>query len=146
MLEELALREHTRWMRQTTRDGWRHAFETDKPKLLHNYLLPWRKGDLAPYAGFAEYLRDKELPEEERERKKDRTAIRNIVTILKSIGYKSLRREVRLGEPGLPRRSNNLSTMPTGGDADRPPKAGHQVRIALTPRRLSKGLFLLPGR
>jgi len=85
VLEELASREHTRWMRQKTRDGWHYAPETDKAKKLHNCLLPWRKGDLVPYAGFAECLGDEDLPEEEKE--KDRTAVRNIATILKDTGY-----------------------------------------------------------
>jgi RyR domain len=85
LLEELASMEHTRWMRQKARDGWRYSPKTDKPKLFHNCLLPWRKGDLAPYAGFAEYLGDAELPEEEKE--KDRTAVRKISAILKHTGY-----------------------------------------------------------
>src|SRR5664280_1460302 len=85
VLEELASREHTRWMRQKTRDGWHYAPETDKARKLHNCLLPWRKGDLVPYAGFAECLGDEDLPEVEKE--KDRTAVRNIATILKDTGY-----------------------------------------------------------
>ena len=85
VLEELASREHTRWMRQKTEDEWRHAPKTDKPRKLHSCLLPWRKGDLAPYMGFAQYLGDEELPEAEKE--KDRTAVRKIETILKYAGY-----------------------------------------------------------
>jgi hypothetical protein len=85
VLEELASREHTRWMRQKTRDGWRYAPETDKPKLLHNCLLPWHKRDLVPHADSAEYLGTEELPEEEKE--KDRIAVRKIAKILKDTGY-----------------------------------------------------------
>jgi hypothetical protein len=85
MLEELASMEHTRWMRQKTADQWRYAPKTEKTKKLHNCLLPWRKGELAPYAGFAEYLGEAELSEEEKE--KDRTAVRKISSILKNAGY-----------------------------------------------------------
>lgn len=85
VLEELASREHARWMREKIKDGWRYSPETDKPKKQHNCLLPWRKGDLAPYAGLAEFLGDKDLPEAEKE--KNRTAVRKIAAILKDIGY-----------------------------------------------------------
>jgi len=44
-----------------------------------------RRGDLAPYAGFADRLGAEELPEEEME--KDRTAVRQIATILAHAGY-----------------------------------------------------------
>jgi hypothetical protein len=67
------------------RDGWRYADEADKLKKLHNCMLPWHKGDLAAYADFVECLGDKELPEEEKD--KDRTAVREIPTILKVAGY-----------------------------------------------------------
>ena len=85
VLEELASTEHTRWMRQKIRDGWRYGSETDKDNKLHKCLLPWRTGDLAQYAGFAEYLGIEELSEEEKE--KDRIATREIATILKHAGY-----------------------------------------------------------
>lgn len=85
VLEELASMEHTRWMRAKTRDGWRYAPKTDKSKKLHNCLLPWCRGDLAAYTGFAESLGSEELPEEEKE--KDRTAVREIATILTRAGY-----------------------------------------------------------
>ena len=85
MLEELASMEHTRWMREKVRDGWRYNPKTDKARKLHKCLLPWRKGDLAPYVGFAEHLGPEELPEEEKE--KDRTAVREMATILGKAGY-----------------------------------------------------------
>jgi hypothetical protein len=85
VLEELASMEHTRWMRQKVRDGCRYSPETDKARKLHKCLLPWRREDLTPYAGFAEQLGDGELPEEEKE--KDRTAVRKIATILAQAGY-----------------------------------------------------------
>ncbi len=85
VLAELASMEHTRWMRQKVKDGWRYGPKTDKENKLHECLLPWHKGDLVQYAGFAEHLGIEELPEEEKE--KDRTAIREIATILKHAGY-----------------------------------------------------------
>jgi len=85
VLEELASMEHTRWLRQKVKDGWRYGSKTDKENKLHECLLPWRKGDLVQYAGFAEHLGIEELPEEEKE--KDRAAVREIATILKHAGY-----------------------------------------------------------
>ena len=85
LLEDLASREHTRWMRQKVSDGWRYADEMNPEKKLHNCLLSWRKGDLVAYAGFAERLGGKELPEEEKD--KDRAAVREIPAILKVAGY-----------------------------------------------------------
>jgi hypothetical protein len=85
MLEELASMEHTRWMRAKARDKWRYAPETDKPNRMHNCMLPWHKGVLAPYTDFIEALGSDELPEEEKE--KDRVAVREIATILNLAGY-----------------------------------------------------------
>jgi hypothetical protein len=85
VLEELASMEHTRWMRQKTADEWRYAPKTDKTRKVHSCLLPWRQGDLGSYAGFAEHLGTEELPEEEKG--KDRTAVREIATILSRAGY-----------------------------------------------------------
>jgi len=85
VLEELASMEHTRWMSAKTRDGWRYAPKTDKSKKLHSCLLPWHVKDLAAYTGFAESLGIEELPEEEKE--KDRTAVRQMATILTRAGY-----------------------------------------------------------
>jgi len=85
VLEELASMEHTRWLRQKVKDGWRYGSKTDKENKLHECLLPWRKGDLVQYAGFAEHFGIEELPEEEKE--KDRAAVREIATILKHAGY-----------------------------------------------------------
>src|ERR1035437_7716706 len=85
VLEELASMEHTRWMRDHFQNGWHYSPETDKPRKLHQCLLPWSPKDLTPYAGFAEQLGPEELPEEEKE--KDRTAVRKIATILAHAGY-----------------------------------------------------------
>jgi hypothetical protein len=85
VLEDLASMEHTRWMREKLRDGWRYSPETDRARKLHKCLLPWRAEDLTPYAGFAEQLGAEELSEEEKE--KDRTAVHKIATILAHAGY-----------------------------------------------------------
>jgi hypothetical protein len=85
VLEELASMEHTRWMRDKIRDGWHYSPKTDKPRKLHNCLLPWSREDLTPYAGFAEQLGPKDLPD--KEKKKDRTVIRKMGAILAHAGY-----------------------------------------------------------
>jgi hypothetical protein len=89
--------EHTRWMRQKVKDGWRYGSKTDKENKLHKCLLPWRKGDLVQYAGFAEHLGIEELPEEEKE--KDRAAVREIATILKHAGYTIVGARSKGGRP-----------------------------------------------
>jgi hypothetical protein len=85
VLEELASMEHTRWMRQKARDGWRYGDQRDNEKKEQPCMLPWKVGELSPYADFADRLGDKELSEEEKE--KDRAAVREIPTILKVAGY-----------------------------------------------------------
>jgi hypothetical protein len=85
VVEELASMEHTRWMRKKVEDGCRYSPETDKPRKLHNCLLPWRAGDLPLYPDIAPYLGTGELSEKEKE--KDRTAVRKIATILALAGY-----------------------------------------------------------
>ena len=85
VLEELASREHTRWMRQKARDGWRYGDQRDNDKKEHPCMLPWKVGELSAYADFADRLGDKELPEAEKD--KDRAAVREIATILKVAGY-----------------------------------------------------------
>jgi hypothetical protein len=85
LLEELAQREHTRWMRSKADGGWSYAEKTEKPTKLHNCMLPWRKGKLEDYAGFAERLGQEELSEEEKE--KDRSAVRGMIRILNVAGY-----------------------------------------------------------
>jgi hypothetical protein len=85
VFEELASREHTRWMRLKARDDWRYGEKRDNEKKLHPCLLPWKTGDLGAYADFVERLGDKELSEEEKD--KDRTAVREIPAILQVAGY-----------------------------------------------------------
>ncbi|MGD0788156.1 MAG: RyR domain-containing protein [Terracidiphilus sp.] len=85
VLEELASREHTRWMLQKARDGWRYGDPRDNDKKLHPCMLPWTTGKPEAYGDFGDRLGDKELPPEEKD--KDRTAVREIPTILKAAGY-----------------------------------------------------------
>jgi hypothetical protein len=84
-LEELASMEHTRWMREKIRDGWRYSSDTDKTRKLHKCLLRWRAEESGLDADFAGRLGTEELPEEEKE--KDRTVVRKIATILAHAGY-----------------------------------------------------------
>jgi len=67
-LEQLAMREHERWMRDKLAAGWKYAPRTDKSLKLHQALLPWDK-----------------LPEDEKE--KDRVLVRGIPEILARAGY-----------------------------------------------------------
>jgi hypothetical protein len=85
LLEVLASMEHTRWMREKLKDGWRYSPETDKPRRLHNCLLPWQSGDPAPIPELTDRVGPESLPEIEKE--KDRTAVRKITTILAHAGY-----------------------------------------------------------
>jgi hypothetical protein len=75
--------EHTRWMWEKIRDGWRYGSPTDKPHMLHKCLLRWRLKDLMPYEGFAE-LGAEELSEEEKD--VEWAVIRKIATILAHAG------------------------------------------------------------
>jgi hypothetical protein len=85
VLEELASMEHTRWMRDKARGDWRYGSPADKPRKVHECMLPWSLKDLTPYAGFADRLGPVELSEAEKE--KDRTAVRKIAAILADAGY-----------------------------------------------------------
>jgi hypothetical protein len=69
LLEELAIREHDRWVRDQLRDGWRPTTgPRDSARRLHPLLVPWEQ-----------------LGEAERE--KDRDAIRALPALFASLGY-----------------------------------------------------------
>ena len=68
VLGQLAEMERERWVREKLAAGWSYAPETDKPRRLHNCLVPWDR-----------------LAEVEKE--KDRAAVRKISTILAHAGY-----------------------------------------------------------
>ncbi|MBT9136742.1 MAG: hypothetical protein DDT34_01824 [Firmicutes bacterium] len=42
-VEKLAEMEHERWMRQKLDAGWKYGEETDKPRRLHQCLVPWNQ-------------------------------------------------------------------------------------------------------
>ncbi|MBN1303173.1 MAG: hypothetical protein JXA13_01965 [Anaerolineales bacterium] len=67
-LEQLAEKEHDRWMQSKYEAGWTRAQETDAVNKQHKCLVPW-----------------KELSEDERE--KDRDLVRGIPKILVRAGY-----------------------------------------------------------
>jgi len=108
VLEELASREHTRWMRQKARGGWRYGETRDDEKKLQPCMLPWKKGELDAYTDFADCLGDKELSEIEKD--KDRTAVREIAKILKVAGYTI----VEASRSALHRRGAQLPSLEAG--------------------------------
>ena len=97
MLEKLADREHTRWMRLKASKGFRYGIKTEKEPFLHPSMLPWEKGRLDDYADFADCLGEEELPQEEKE--KDRSAIRGMVRILGVAGYTITGARSKAGQP-----------------------------------------------
>jgi RyR domain len=85
MVEELASAEHTRWMRMKVHTQWKWGDPRDDKRRLHNCMLPWKKGELTPYAGFEAALGVEELPDPEKE--KDRETVRAIGQIVALAGY-----------------------------------------------------------
>jgi len=77
--------EHTRWMRVKARDGWRWGKNLNKPGKLHPDMLPWIKGDLCSYQGFADFLGEDELPKDRKAI--DLDAVHNIVNLVAVVGY-----------------------------------------------------------
>ncbi len=84
-LEELASLEHTRWVRMKARDRWRWGEPRDNEKRLHPCMRPWIKGDMKPYAGFENALKDEALPEDEKD--KDREAVLAMSQVVALTGY-----------------------------------------------------------
>lgn len=68
-VEELATREHNRWMRERQERGWTYAPERDKSRKHHPLLVPWEK-----------------LSEPEKE--KDRDTIRNLPRLIERAGLR----------------------------------------------------------
>ncbi|MGD0736470.1 MAG: RyR domain-containing protein [Terracidiphilus sp.] len=85
LLELLADREHTRWTRQKAKEGWRYGDPSSEATKEHSSMLPWTKGKLDDYRGFAEVLGEQELSNEEKD--KDRSAVRGMARILNIAGY-----------------------------------------------------------
>ena len=67
LVEKMAMVEHDRWVREKKSLGWTFSKSRDNNKKFHPCLVEWE-----------------DLSEEERE--KDRSAVRNIPNLLKSIG------------------------------------------------------------
>ena len=67
-LEQLAKREHDRWMALKYHQGWRYGKPRDDVNRLHPCMLPWE-----------------DLPEEEKD--KDRSTVKPILGWLEEIGY-----------------------------------------------------------
>ncbi|MEY2557342.1 MAG: hypothetical protein QOE34_767 [Verrucomicrobiota bacterium] len=68
-IEELAVREHDRWMKDRVRHGWTYAPVRDNLRKLNPLLVPWEK-----------------LSEVEKE--KDRDTIRNIPRLVQKAGFR----------------------------------------------------------
>jgi hypothetical protein len=85
LLESLADREHTRWMRQKAKEGWRYGDSWSEETKEHPSLLPWTKGKLDDCRGFADVLGKQELSNEEKD--KDRSAVKGMARILNIAGY-----------------------------------------------------------
>jgi hypothetical protein len=69
LLEELAIREHDRWMSDRVRNGWTYAPLRDNAAKKHPLLVPWA-----------------ELTDVEKE--KDRDAVRNVPALLAHAGFR----------------------------------------------------------
>lgn len=67
-LEQLARREHERWMEVMLADGWRYGPETNRVRKRHSSLVPWE-----------------ELPDSEK--RKDRELVRQMPRILATAGF-----------------------------------------------------------
>ena len=67
-MEELAMREHERWMAERRRRGWTYAPERDNARKLHPMLVPWD-----------------DLPEHEKD--KDRDTLRNLPALVAKSGF-----------------------------------------------------------
>jgi hypothetical protein len=88
--EQLAEREHERWLKARLAAGWRYGPQTDPAQMTHVALLPWRA--LSPQELAASYsqaeiaaLGAEELPESEKEKTRD--LIDGIPRILARAGY-----------------------------------------------------------
>jgi len=76
-IEDLAMREHDRWMNDRTRHGWTYAPRRDDGRKHHPLLIPWE-----------------ELSEPERE--KDRDTIRHLPRLIEKTGFRV--RRIAAGE------------------------------------------------
>ena len=145
MVEELARREHDRWMLQKIDQGWRWAEKTDKARLLHKDIVPWgRRSDeemrerYGPHALAA--MGEGELdPDEQR---KDRYLVAAIPRILTEVGYTIVPRplpfRIRVGVVSLARPGIEWPQVDRAAVAERIDEA---VRANFEAARDSKSLF-----
>jgi class 3 adenylate cyclase/tetratricopeptide (TPR) repeat protein len=68
-IDELAIREHDRWMNDRIRHGWTYSSTRDNARKQHNLLVPWD-----------------ELSEPEKE--KDRDTVRNLPFLIQKAGFR----------------------------------------------------------
>ena len=68
-VEDLAIREHDRWMNERRRNGWTYGTVRDNSRKHHPLLVPWDQ-----------------LAEEERD--KDRDAVRNLPLLIEKAGFR----------------------------------------------------------
>jgi class 3 adenylate cyclase len=73
-VEDLAIREHDRWMNERRRNGWTYGTVRDNSRKHHHLLVPWS-----------------ELPEAEKE--KDRDTVRNLPLLIEKAAFRL--REIR---------------------------------------------------
>ena len=85
LVEALASREHTRWMRMKASEGFRYGQPSKEEPKLSLCMLPWERGKLDDYGGIVDHLGPEVLSEDEKE--KDRAAVRGIARILNETGY-----------------------------------------------------------
>jgi hypothetical protein len=74
-MEQLAQREHDRWMKERESAGWRYAPVRDNARKFHPSLVPWEA-----------------LPESEKE--KDRAVVRSLPTLIETAGLRLQKRVV----------------------------------------------------
>ena len=79
-VEDLAMMEHDRWVRDKERDGWHYGPERNDEQKLHPLMVPWE-----------------ELPDEQRD--KDRNPMRELPRILGRVGLQIERGPLRDSAP-----------------------------------------------
>lgn len=111
-LEQLAEREHLRWLRAKLEAGWRYAPETNKAHQRNADLVPWHR--LSEEELVAQFTLEEraamgpgELPEAEKE--KDRVLVRAIPAILAHAGYTVVKLHAQPAPEGSETRTGALA-------------------------------------
>jgi hypothetical protein len=90
VVEELAIMEHARWMRQKIAAGWRYGKVKkvkDDVRKLHSCMVPWSEEDRPNYKEYKDLIGPSPKVLSPEEKKKDLDAIRSIPEILALAGY-----------------------------------------------------------